>query len=59
MNLYIIYSHFGIRINEYLEISKLYSTPKSNSFLNGVLDKIKNELKAENKILKQGRGLVE
>lgn len=48
-----------VTINEYLEISKLYSTPKSNSFLNGVLDKIKNELKAENKILKQGRGLVE
>lgn len=48
-----------VTINEYLEISKLYSTPKSNSFLNGVLDKIKNELKAENKIVKQGRGLVE
>lgn len=48
-----------VTINEYLEISKLYSTPKSNTFLNGVLDKIKNELKAENKIVKQGRGLVE
>lgn len=48
-----------VTINEYLEVSKLYSTPKSNTFLNGVLDKIKNELKAENKIVKQGRGLVE
>jgi N utilization substance protein B len=48
-----------VTINEYLEISKMYSTPKSNTFLNGVLDKIKNELKAENKIVKQGRGLVE
>lgn len=48
-----------VTINEYLEISKMYSTPKSNSFLNGILDKIKNELKAENKIIKQGRGLVE
>lgn len=48
-----------VTINEYLEISKLYSTPKSNSFLNGVLDKIKNELMAEKKIVKQGRGLVE
>lgn len=48
-----------VTINEYLEISKLYSTPKSNSFLNGILDKIKNELKEENKIVKQGRGLVE
>lgn len=48
-----------VTINEYLEIAKLYSTPKSNTFLNGVLDKIKNDLKAQNKIVKQGRGLVE
>ncbi len=48
-----------VTINEYLEISKIYSTPKSNSFLNGILDKIKNELLDENKIIKQGRGLVE
>jgi N utilization substance protein B len=48
-----------VTINEYLEIAKVYSTPKSNAFLNGILDKIMNELKSENKILKQGRGLVE
>jgi N utilization substance protein B len=48
-----------VTINEYLEISKEFSTPKSNSFLNGILDKILIELKAENKIHKIGRGLIE
>ncbi|MDB5008877.1 MAG: hypothetical protein JWQ84_457 [Mucilaginibacter sp.] len=48
-----------VTINEYLEISKEFSTPKSNSFINGILDKILSELKAENKIKKIGRGLIE
>ncbi len=48
-----------VTINEYLEISKEFSTPKSNSFINGILDKILYELKAENKIKKIGRGLIE
>ena len=48
-----------VTINEYLEISKEFSTPKSNSFINGILDKILFELKAENKIRKIGRGLIE
>jgi N utilization substance protein B len=48
-----------VTINEYLEISKEFSTPKSNSFINGILDKILFELKAENKINKIGRGLIE
>ena len=48
-----------VSINEYLEISKEFSTPKSNSFINGILDKILFELKAENKIKKTGRGLIE
>ncbi|RVT96445.1 transcription antitermination factor NusB [Mucilaginibacter limnophilus] len=48
-----------VTINEYLEISKEFSTPKSNSFINGILDKILNELKAANKIKKTGRGLIE
>jgi N utilization substance protein B len=48
-----------VTINEYLEISKEFSTPKSNSFINGILDKILSELKAENKINKTGRGLIE
>ncbi|PTR01316.1 NusB antitermination factor [Mucilaginibacter yixingensis] len=48
-----------VTINEYLEIAKEFSTPKSNSFINGILDKILYELKAENKIKKTGRGLIE
>ena len=48
-----------VTINEYLEISKEFSTPKSNSFINGILDKILAELKAEKKINKIGRGLIE
>jgi len=48
-----------VTINEYLEISKEFSTPKSNSFINGILDKILYELKADNTIKKIGRGLIE
>lgn len=48
-----------VTINEYLEISKEFSTPKSNSFINGILDKILAELKAQNKVRKIGRGLIE
>lgn len=48
-----------VTINEYLDISKLYSTPRSREFINGILDKLMNELKAEGKIIKTGRGLIE
>ncbi|MFA6276198.1 MAG: transcription antitermination factor NusB [Pedobacter sp.] len=48
-----------VTINEYLELSKDYSTPKSNSFINGILDKILNDLKRTNSIKKLGRGLIE
>jgi N utilization substance protein B len=48
-----------VSINEYLELAKLYSTPNSHGFINGVLDKVQIELKKGNKINKQGRGLVE
>jgi N utilization substance protein B len=48
-----------VSINEYIEIAKMYSTPKSKVFINGVLDAIVKELKAEGKIVKTGRGLVE
>ena len=47
-----------VSLNEYLELSKFYSTPKSSVFINGVLDKIIIQLKKENKINKQGRGLM-
>jgi len=48
-----------VTINEYLEISKEFSTPKSNTFINGILDKILSDLKGQNKLNKTGRGLVE
>ncbi|MCE3259284.1 MAG: nusB [Bacteroidetes bacterium] len=44
-------------LNEYIDISKEYSTPNSKTFVNGVLDKIIAELKRDNKIQKTGRGL--
>lgn len=48
-----------VTINEYLDISKLYSTPRSREFINGILDKLMNELKASGNIVKTGRGLIE
>ncbi|GER60905.1 transcription antitermination factor NusB [Patiriisocius marinus] len=44
-------------INEYLEIAKEYSTPKSSIFINGILDKLVKELTESEKIKKVGRGL--
>ena len=48
-----------VSLNEYIDISKEYSTPNSKTFVNGVLDKIILQLKRENKIEKTGRGLQE
>ena len=48
-----------VTMNEYIEIAKEFSTPKSNSFINGILDKILAELKASGKLHKSGRGLIE
>jgi N utilization substance protein B len=48
-----------VTMNEYIELSKIYSTPKSSQFINGLLDKLVNELKSEGKIKKTGRGLME
>ena len=48
-----------VTLNEYIEISKFYSTPKSNGFINGVLDKLFADLKKEGSIVKMGRGLIE
>lgn len=48
-----------VTINEYVEVSKMYSTPKSKEFINGVLDTILTKLIEEGKINKVGRGLVE
>lgn len=48
-----------VSLNEYIDISKEYSTPNSRTFINGVLDKIIADLKRDNKIQKTGRGLME
>lgn len=48
-----------VTLNEYIDISKRYSTPKSRIFVNGILDKIFIDLKREGKIVKIGRGLME
>ena len=47
-----------VTINEYLEIAKEYSTPKSSIFINGVLDKLSKEYKSSGKMQKMGRGLL-
>lgn len=47
-----------VTLNEYIEISKFYSTPKSNGFINGILDKVIARLTVEGKIKKVGRGLI-
>lgn len=48
-----------VSMNEYIDISKFFSTPRSKIFVNGVLDRLIQTLKAEGKIVKTGRGLVE
>jgi len=47
-----------VTLNEYIEISKFYSTPKSNVFINGILDKAISKLTEEKRIQKVGRGLL-
>lgn len=48
-----------VTLNEYIEISKLFSSPKSNTFINGILDAIVKDLRSQNKVVKVGRGLIE
>ncbi len=48
-----------VTLNEYVEISKLYSTSKSKDFINGVLDKLSKQFADEGKLAKVGRGLEE
>jgi len=47
-----------VTINEYLEIAKEYSTPKSSIFINGILDNLVKELTLSKKLVKTGRGLM-
>ena len=48
-----------VTLNEYIELSKYYSTPKSNGFINGILDELFAKLKKDGTIKKSGRGLIE
>jgi N utilization substance protein B len=48
-----------VSLNEYLDLSKQYSTPKSSSFINGILDKIVANLQEEGLINKVGRGMID
>ncbi len=48
-----------VTLNEFVEVSKLYSTDKSKDFINGILDRLLKQLSKEGKIKKEGRGLVE
>jgi N utilization substance protein B len=47
-----------VSLNEAIEIAKDFSTPKSGTFINGILDAILSELKESNQIQKKGRGLL-
>ena len=48
-----------VTLNEYVEVSKMYSTDKSKEFVNGVLDKLMKKLEQEGKLMKEGRGLID
>jgi N utilization substance protein B len=47
-----------VTLNEYIEIAKCYCTPKSSTFVNGILDKIVREMREQGLFAKHGRGLV-
>jgi N utilization substance protein B len=48
-----------VTLDEYIELSKDYSSPQSKTFINGILDKIVIDFKKDKRIAKAGRGLVE
>jgi N utilization substance protein B len=48
-----------VTMNEYIELAKNYSTPKSRQFINGILDVISKELKTAGNVKKSGRGLID
>jgi transcription antitermination protein NusB len=48
-----------VTLNEYIDISKYYSSEKSKVFINGILDKLIADMKASSMIVKTGRGLLE
>lgn len=48
-----------VTLNEYVELAKSYSTAKSKEFVNGILDRMMQDLKSKNLIIKEGRGLMD
>lgn len=48
-----------VTLNEYIDLAKYFSTPRSNAFVNGILDKLAIELKQQGRVQKTGRGLIE
>ncbi|WP_461148599.1 transcription antitermination factor NusB [Spirosoma pulveris] len=48
-----------VTINEYIELAKAYSTPKSGKFVNGILDNLSEKLQASGRLRKSGRGLLD
>ncbi len=48
-----------VTINEYIELAKEYSTPKSRQFINGILDVISKKMKESGMMKKSGRGLID
>ena len=48
-----------VTINEYVDISKMYSTDKSREFVNGILDRMMKKFKEDGTVVKEGRGLLE
>ena len=47
-----------VTMNEYIDLSKYFSTPKSKSFINGVLDRVVSEWRESGRLEKSGRGLM-
>ena len=56
--IYFPYIPLKVSLNEYIDISKEYSTEKSKDFINGILDKVMKDLTKDGKIQKLGRGLI-
>jgi N utilization substance protein B len=57
--LYLPYIPVKVSLNEYIDLSKTFSSPDSSAFINGNLNSIVHELKKSNKVLKTGKGLIE
>lgn len=55
---YFLFIPVKVTLNEYIELAKMYSTPKSSKFINGTLDSILKDWQSKGEIVKKGRGLI-